>query len=82
MKKVKTDRLSWRAAGETVCSCCGATYRIETAPLPERRDGYARCEVCETLLDEWICDQARRYERVSGGRGAAKASPGETRPAL
>ena len=64
MARVMQDRLKWYAVGETSCPCCGATYLLQSAPLPERRDGYFRCEDCDTLMDEWICDQARRYERV------------------
>lgn len=64
MARAASAKLQWRAGGEIACSCCGARYRIETAPLTERVDGYAKCESCGELLDEWICNQARRYERI------------------
>lgn len=71
MPNTRDDKLQWIPSGEVDCPSCGARYRVETAKLPERRDGYAKCEACGALMDEWICDNARRYERLRAGRPAA-----------
>lgn len=68
---------AWTPVGEAACPCCGAGYRVEALALTERRDGYARCEVCDTLLDEWIAFEARRYIAVEPAQPRPVAASGQ-----
>lgn len=54
----------WAASGETDCPCCGARYQVMTARGAGRRFHYARCEICDEVMAEWIDSWERRYLRV------------------
>lgn len=67
----------WTPRGEIACGDCGARYQVMTSRIKKRRYGYARCELCDSVISEWIDTEARRHLRVSDAdpEAVAAASP-------
>lgn len=56
--------ITWKPVGETVCACCGARYKVAAAEVERRGFAYVRCEECDTVIDEWISNVVRSYDRI------------------
>lgn len=54
----------WSASGEISCPCCGSSYQVMSARGERRRYRYARCEMCDAVMDEWIDVCERRHLRI------------------
>lgn len=55
----------WSPAGEIDCACCGASYQVMTSRGNRRRYDYCRCEICDTVIDEWVDTAERTHLRLT-----------------
>ncbi|MEL6979568.1 MAG: hypothetical protein AAGM38_12930 [Pseudomonadota bacterium] len=65
----------WARDGEALCGGCGARYEVQATRIGRRRYGYLRCDVCDTVVAEWIDRVAKRARRIDMPPAAVAAAP-------